>query len=226
MTDLVFTSKTKGKFTLPEAESFVYGVAEKARADWIRLGQSRIRDRRLSSDYVRSIQPVKLEASRDKVTASVSLVDTGNGLVRKVEEGSGPYDMKPGLLAGPKARVGKNGRWTIVPIRHDKPGVGKRAVSTAVYDLVKGGGGRMPVTGPQGSRVRNRVTQLLSKSKRYEGLTERPVAGRGTVLETYRTVSEKSHDLSWMHPGFSALMLAEEVSRMMMRDLSHLIRRM
>lgn len=35
-----------------------------------------------------------------------------------LEYGKGPWDMKPMLLGGPKARVGKNGRYNIIPFRH------------------------------------------------------------------------------------------------------------
>lgn len=39
-------------------------------------------------------------------------------IARDLEYGRGPWDMKPMLLNGPKARVGKNGRYNIIPFRH------------------------------------------------------------------------------------------------------------
>jgi len=39
-----------------------------------------------------------------------------------IQKGRGSYDMKPGLLASPRARSGKNGRYIIVPFTKDKKG--------------------------------------------------------------------------------------------------------
>jgi hypothetical protein len=37
-----------------------------------------------------------------------------------IEEGQSPFDMKPGLLNSPKAKQGKNGKYLVVPFKHDK----------------------------------------------------------------------------------------------------------
>lgn len=39
-------------------------------------------------------------------------------IAEQLEWGTGPWDMKPMLLGGPKSRVGKNGKYNIIPFRH------------------------------------------------------------------------------------------------------------
>ena len=46
---------------------------------------------------------------------------TGLGVTALLEQGHGPIDLKPGLLRGPKSRVGKNGRYNVVSFRHGSP---------------------------------------------------------------------------------------------------------
>lgn len=46
---------------------------------------------------------------------------SGLGVTNLLEAGHGPIDLKPGLLRGPKSRVGKNGRYNIVSFRHGAP---------------------------------------------------------------------------------------------------------
>lgn len=47
---------------------------------------------------------------------------TGLGVTALLEQGHGPIDLKPGLLRGPKSRMGQNGRYNIVSFRHGTPG--------------------------------------------------------------------------------------------------------
>jgi len=46
---------------------------------------------------------------------------TGFGVTALLEAGHGPIDLKPGLLRGPKSRMGKNGRYNIVSFRQGAP---------------------------------------------------------------------------------------------------------
>lgn len=71
----------------------------------------------------------------------------------KIEKGFGSYDMKPALLHGPHARVGKDGaRWNVVPFRFGTPITkgpnkgesrphfpGEQTMPPEVYKEVKGG---------------------------------------------------------------------------------------
>ena len=100
-------------------------VAEMARGEWVRQAQVNLGS--ISADYIAGIQPVEINGN----WASVSLV--GN-LPNMVENGKAPFDMKPGLLAGPNAKMGKSGRFNTVPFRHGTPGSsGKRVGQPMPY---------------------------------------------------------------------------------------------
>ena len=105
----------------------VYLIAEMARGEWIRLAQENLKTS--APEYINAIQPVNMRGNE----AVVSLV--GN-LPNKIENGGQPYDMKPGLLAGPHAKTGKSGRYNIVPFRHGTPAAKDRTI-----------GNQMPITG-------------------------------------------------------------------------------
>jgi len=64
----------------------------------------------------RQIAPTIWEIYSDYTTKS------GRGVTELLEAGHGPIDLKPGLLNGPKSRMGKNGRYNIVSFRHGTPG--------------------------------------------------------------------------------------------------------
>lgn len=41
--------------------------------------------------------------------------------IERIERGYPSWDMKPGLLAGPSSRVGRHGRYNVIPFRHMTP---------------------------------------------------------------------------------------------------------
>lgn len=93
-------------------------LAEMARSEWVRLAQDNLGAS--AGDYIAGIQPVEVDGN----WAHVHLVGE---LPNNIENGQAPFDMKPGLLAGPNAKTGKNGRYNTVPFRHGTPGsTGKR----------------------------------------------------------------------------------------------------
>lgn len=104
-------------------------LAEMARGEWIRLAQEGLGS--TSAEYIAGIQPVEIRGH----TAAVHLVGE---LPNDLENGKLPFDMKPGLLNGPRSKVTKKGtRYNTVPFRHGAPGTTGRNV-----------GDPMPVTGP------------------------------------------------------------------------------
>lgn len=83
-----------------------------------------------SADYARSIQ---LEDS-DPMT---KMVYTTSQYHKQVEEGKPEVDLKPGLLSGPSARMGKNGPYNIVPFKHKTPGAkGNNVMPVNIYRLI------------------------------------------------------------------------------------------
>ena len=100
-------------------------VVEAIRNDIVSMAQHELGPE-TSGEYVMGIQmleypltPVKIMRGGYIKIAEISLVGhLPNGL----ESGLPPYDMKPGLLEGRNARVGKNGnKYNTVPFRHGTP---------------------------------------------------------------------------------------------------------
>lgn len=150
-----------------------------------------------------------------------------------IEEGKPAYDMKPAILAGPAARVGKNGRYNRIPFRWMTPqkGGGNRAHGQAmpldIYTTVKQQGVyRDPA--PRGG-IQQGQRSKLAATININALTAgapAPMAGnytwryglfhgmrkytkqydkaRQSTYWTFRTVSEDSDPSSWIHPGFPA----------------------
>jgi hypothetical protein len=106
-------------FNEDEVKERLYTLAEMARGEWIRVAQKNLGSS--SIDYIAGIQPVFMGPKWAMITLTGSLPND-------IENGKGPYDMKPGLLAGPNAKTTKGGvRVNTVPFRHGTPGTtGKR----------------------------------------------------------------------------------------------------
>lgn len=71
--------------------------------------------------YPRSIKRRQISATTWEVYSDYT-TKTGLGVTDILERGHGLIDLKPGLLKGPKSRMGKNGRYNIVPSQHGTPG--------------------------------------------------------------------------------------------------------
>jgi hypothetical protein len=147
-----------------------------------------------------------------------------------LENGKGPWDMKPMLLNGPKARISKKGvRYNIIPFRHgtntsNMPNSNAPPMPKGIYQQarelkasVMSGNkmkwvGKLPATGKPGH---NPTTGYEHKHDIYEGMVriEKPY-GKTTQSKymTFRIVSEKSDPKSWWHPGYQAHHIAKGVS--------------
>lgn len=107
-----------------------------------------------------------LHSTRRRYIQNVHVVDSGrmegtvildyskDPLIKMLEEGAGAFDIKAGLMASAKVKIGKNGgRYITVPMRWGTPGiVGESDVFTGilpqqVYDVVKAKPTNIPVSG-------------------------------------------------------------------------------
>jgi hypothetical protein len=80
---------------------------------------------RLNSSRAAYQQAIRLTAEKNGYKLSVGEGDSpGDKLAQGVESGMKPYDMVPGMLASPKAKQGKNGKYMVVPFEHKIAGVG------------------------------------------------------------------------------------------------------
>jgi hypothetical protein len=150
------------------------------------------------------------------------IVMANRRLGERYEEGSGRYDMKPGLLGGPKSKIGKHGqRYNTVPFTHGAPGGrGRGAVGPpmppAIYALARG------LSHGESLKLPPRLTQLGIKTSSagyrwkvspFQGITKTGTSGKPTYM-SFRRVSEpwfdedgKRHGSapnSWIHPGIKA----------------------
>lgn len=145
-----------------------------------------------------------------------------------LEKGKPAYDMKPGLLAGPRHRVGENGPYNIVPFRHQAAQLPEAVAQLASQlTLSRIVGTYVEIRSDDGARViRNRYawgsntgsveehsppkvswTGYRHKASVHSNLYKFP----GESLVTFRTVSAKSDPLSWWHPAKAANPVTESV---------------
>src|SRR5262245_13412625 len=96
-------------------------------------------------------------------------------LAQRYEEGYPTFDMKPGLLRGPAAKVSKSGRrYSTIPFTHSTPestGQKGRPMPAEVYALARGqsyGGPSNPALASLGVRTKN--PEQINLEARRRGL--------------------------------------------------------
>jgi hypothetical protein len=101
----------------------------------------------------RYLQNIKLVDSR-KLEGTVLLDYSKDKLIKMLEEGAGPFDMKEGMLASPKVKTTKSGvRYLTIPFRFATPGaLGESDVFTSrlpnpVYQVLKNKSTDIPIAG-------------------------------------------------------------------------------
>jgi len=148
--------------------------------------------------------------------AIISMMDFGVEEAMRIQDGYGPFDMKPGFLRSPKAKTGKKGKYFIIPFRHMTPGStgpGKK-MSPSVHKAAMNN----LVTGVMGSSFPEQKGTAqdpsdfgMVNSKNYEwqngpyaGMVNTASSKEGkkhSQFRTFRVVSENSDPNSWWHPG-------------------------
>jgi len=112
----------------------------------------------------------ELNQTRDRYIKNISVENTGrfvgsvildyskDPLIKMIEEGAAPWDMKGSLLNSQKAKVGKNGgRYITIPFRIATPGavadssVFSGVMPKGVYDVVKDEAATIPTNGGSSS---------------------------------------------------------------------------
>jgi len=74
-----------------------------------------------STQYHRTIQRRQISPTTWEIYSDYT-TRTGRGVTDLLEAGHGNIDLKPGLLRGPKSRIGKEGRFNIVAFRQGMSG--------------------------------------------------------------------------------------------------------
>jgi hypothetical protein len=201
-------------------------------------------------------RPLKVNFGLRDIYAKSIILDpmiAGQGLVtrrvvatkqiaRDLEDGKGPWDMKPMLLNGPKSRIGKKGnRYNIIPFRHDtsdnfSPNSNFRPMPQDIYQQarklkasVRQGKGmkwgeRLPATGTPGQ---NPTTGYQHKADVYEGMARIAKSYEKAAQSkhlTFRVVSANSDPQSWWHPGYEAHHIAQGVAEFCRPAVSEMVR--
>lgn len=208
----------------------VTGVAGAAYAHFQKIAATRLR-----STYQTFIRGLDLEPVND-----LEHVITLEGfLPRAMEFGHSPFDMKPWLLHGPKARKGRRkvqrrggaagsrqlvtygSVYNIVPFffATSRTSVHFETLPPEISKMVSG----KAFTREQdivtlegfGDRYRgaNRVTGYQHKVSKYERLTRtrHPETRAAGRPHTFRTVSTRSDPGAWWHPGFTPKNMRNDV---------------
>lgn len=200
----------------------------------------------ITGEYVRSIQDGL--RFREDLTGEV-FTTSPHGVI--IEKGQRARDMKPGLLASPRAKTNKEGkRYITVPFRHGTPGtVGLPPMPKEVYSAAKNlaysrreqglsssnkqyvWGGRYKQGVERDAQYGMRVhiaphpgAGYQHRSGIYEGMV-RMGKGRHTQYLTFRRVSENSDPRSWQHPGVPPRPIREAVIENTREEVLQLIRR-
>ncbi len=166
-----------------------------------------------TGDYVRSIQ----NGLRfpDSMTGEVFSTSSHG---ESIESGQDSRDLKPKLLASPKAKTGKNGKkYITVPFRHGAPGAANNAMPGHIYDQARRltfsrVSSNLPTrTYDWGGRIKEDNTGQRSqagahpgagnswKAGPYQGMVRMNKQGQ-TQYMTFRRLSENSPAAAWRRP--------------------------
>jgi len=149
-------------------------------------------------DYIRSIQ-VDVSKRDEK------LVFTDSPTHQYIEDGHGEIDLKPGLLAGKKARYGKEGPYNIVAFRHGVPGTLKsnKPMPLNLYEFIKKETDKAEAAGQNAySRVTGRDSKKAPPQNRMYSWGMRVPASKGGTPKTKKTSQGK---YTWKTGKYSSM---------------------
>jgi len=250
--DVLRAIERAGKGELPHTRDAVRSATidlvqrtwiEYASGAWVSYSGGIFRVKSVTGEYVRSIQ----DGLRflDDLTGEVF---TTSPHAKIIEDGIEPFDMKAGLLASPKAKVGKDGKkYITVPYRHGTPGsVTMQAMPKSVYNLANNLGfsrrngmikafftgrrytwnGKLTESthGQRSHSGDHPGVGYTWKTGQYSGMVRMGKQGHTQYL-TFRRVSENSDPRSWKHPGVMPRPIREAVIENTREDVLQLIRR-
>lgn len=190
-------------------------------------------------DYVSGLQ-------FDKLGDDSYLISLSGDLANRIEEGFGPYDMKPGMLGSKKivgvgsrsgqpwVRQGKDGqKYAAVPFEHSpsKPKQTGNLENDIKKLLAFNRQGSLQkitktFTDDLGKPLAGKVATAHNAEGNLEGLVKfQHVAESGRVSSmymTWRIVSEKS--TGWKHPGYAGLKAFAEAEDYITKELDNIIK--
>lgn len=183
-----------------------------------------------------------LHSSRQQYINSLVVVDEGPAkgavmLVGKfpnmIENGMDSFDMKQGMINGPNAKIGANGKkYNTIPFSFGTPGALQEnftggILPKEIYSIVKEKPANEPIERYDLKNVSQSLKQPQKKSVKmpesksfkdyqhkssiYEGVSKRTDAATGqNTYGSFRRVSEASDPESWIHPGLEEMNIADK----------------
>ena len=155
-----------------------------------------------------------LKSSRVKDGEVVVSLDLSNPLVKAIEEGGKPFDMKEGFLKSSKAKISKDGkRYMTIPFRHKTPNSKVDVkMPNSIYRIAKSQNIEDTNRGiklselPKEFQIKSVNSQGYEhKAPIYEGIVKTMGSSEGrSQYFSFRRVSENSDPKSWMNKGISA----------------------
>lgn len=206
----------------------------------------------LAASYARNLQDeanIALHQTKQRYVKNIRVIDSGrlegtvmldyskDKLVKMLEEGASPFDIKQGLMNSSKVKVGKNGkRYITVPFRWGTPGavgdadVFSGTMPTEVYSAVRsmrqtipvsGGGMRTPGLNTSAApSMRNTIAdsagkvlfnEYKHKTSLYSGITQQRDGATGqNRYFSFRRVSTNSDSNAFIHPGIEQYHLVQK----------------
>ena len=170
------------------------------------------------------------DSSGDIISFTIRLA----GPALKYEDGFPSYDMKPGLLSGPKSQLSIEGnRYNTVPFDHAvKTGVTptiKRA-KTSVEKAIKMYGLDEIIRDSNNKILQGKVGVINDKrfGKNLMGLTKYQTKVNNKKVEssfvTFRRVSDASSPSSWIHPGSKGVKIFDDLSDLAEEEIDDMIK--
>ncbi len=229
---LTISLEMKGAFpsTKSQMRDILMMVAEEAQHEWHKLARNKLHG--TAHAYISSIMPPVY--SRNQVTITLRS-DTPEGrLANSLEQGCGPFDMKPGFLRSSKVKGKGQNKYLTVPLRlksFGSRGDSPPVMPSTIYkkaSALQVGQSMTLAKKYEGYGLRTRLSADLKRWENYTWKTS-PFQGitkvarwpnlipLGTPRESagmymiFRRVSRKSDASSWIHPGFKAINLISQV---------------
>ena len=180
---------------------------------WQREAQNKLKTARV--DYLMGLSFNSIVYPMDS-NGFVGAVQLDGKFPNMVERGFKPFDMKIGFGKSSRITQTKDGGWYLtIPFRHTTPksngGFGA-PMPKAVYNIAKklSPGSKMSVQGGN----RTSWTGYTHKNNIYDGLQRIVKSYQRTSQSqyyTFRRVSNKSDAMSWWHPGYTGVKIAESL---------------
>lgn len=152
-----------------------------------------------------------------------------------LEAGFPAFDEKVGFSKSSRKHPTKDGGWYLtIPMRHSTPGsfMYGKPMPKNIYGQVKKLNHKEHISVPGGQKTS--WTGYVHKNNIYDGLTRiiksyhNPDTGKITKQSqyfTFRRVSDKSDPLSWMHPGYSGVKIADALQPYALQTLERELRK-